>query len=79
MNFATRLLRFEKAAAQWHHEVGKLCSKSSSHAAALASDGARQSPRGESEPPAETLGPLGIADRLNWLKAKKRRRKTSRQ
>ena len=33
---------------------------------------------GESEPPAATLGPLGRADRLNWL-AKKRRRNTSNQ
>ena len=32
----------------------------------------------ESEPPAATLGPLGRADRLNWL-AKKRRRNTSNQ
>jgi hypothetical protein len=42
----------------------------------LPSDGARQSPRGESDPPADTLGPFGIAERLNWLKPKKRCRKT---
>ena len=48
-------------------------------AAALESEGARQSPRGDSEPPAETFGPFGMADRLNWLKAKKRRRNTSSQ
>jgi hypothetical protein len=39
-------------------------------ATAFPSDGARQSPRGESEPPADTFGPLGIAERLNWLEAK---------
>ncbi len=32
-----------------------------------ASEGIRQSPRGEREPPATTLGPFGSADRLNWL------------
>ena len=41
---------------------------SSSHTVAGISDGARQSPRGDSDPPWETLGPLGIAERLNWLK-----------
>ena len=46
--------------------------RSASQAAAEASDGIRQSPRGDNEPPATTLGPLGIADRLNWL-AKNRR------
>ena len=42
----------------------------SSHVAAWASLGMRQSPRGErlTEP---TLGPSGMQDRLNWL-AKKR-------
>jgi hypothetical protein len=39
---------------------------------ALPSEGARQSPRGESEPPAETFGPFGRAERLNWAKPKKR-------
>lgn len=38
---------------------------SSSQVRADMSDGARQSPRGDSDPPADTLGPLGIADRLN--------------
>ena len=33
------------------------------------SEGARQSPRGDSDPPAETFGPFGRAERLNWLKA----------
>ena len=42
----------------------------------VASDGIRQSPRGDSEPPATTFGPLGSAERLNWL-AKKRWTKTS--
>ena len=50
-----------------------------SQALALPSDGARQSPRGDSEPPALTFGPFGIAERLNWLNAKKRRRNTSSQ
>jgi len=31
------------------------------------SEGARQSPRGDNAPPADTLGPFGIAERLNWL------------
>jgi hypothetical protein len=38
---------------------------------AVASDGARQSPRGDSDPPVTTFGPLGRADRLNcevWKK-----------
>src|SRR5215217_76075 len=50
---------------------------SSSHTVASESLGARQSPRGESEPPEPTFGPLGIAERLNWLVLKKRHRKTS--
>jgi len=36
------------------------------------SDGARQSPRGDSEPPEETWGPFGMAGRVNWLVAKNR-------
>jgi hypothetical protein len=40
---------------------------SSSQIRADRSEGARQSPRGDSEPPADTFGPLGIAERLNWL------------
>src|SRR6187431_2778102 len=55
---------------------GTLASSSASHARDPASDGIRQSPRGDSEPPATTLGPLGMAERLNWL-AKKRLTKTS--
>jgi len=39
---------------------------------ALPSEGARQSPRGDRDPPVTTLGPLGRADRLNWLVWKKR-------
>ena len=41
--------------------------------------GIRQSPRGESAPPEVTFGPLGTAERLNWLVWKKRRVKTSSQ
>ena len=40
-------------------------SRSASQARAFASDGIRQSPRGESDPPAETFGPFGRAERLN--------------
>jgi hypothetical protein len=43
---------------------------SASHTAAFPSDGARQSPRGLNDPPWDTLGPFGIADRLNWAKPK---------
>ena len=49
------------------YSSGTSRSISSSQARADMSDGARQSPRGDSEPPCDTLGPLGIADRLNWL------------
>ena len=56
---------------------GRLRRSSSSQGAAVASDGARQSPRGERAPPAETFGPFGSAERLNWAKAKKRQRKIS--
>ena len=44
-------------------------SSSSSQMRALPSEGARQSPRGESEPPAATFGPFGMAERLNWAEA----------
>jgi hypothetical protein len=47
-------------------------SRSASQVSADASLGARQSPRGESEPPEEIFGPFGAADRLNWLITKKR-------
>jgi len=59
------------------HQPRGTFSRSASQTVALPSDGARQSPRGDSEPPADTFGPFGIALRLNWLKAKKRRRNTS--
>jgi hypothetical protein len=52
---------------------------SSNQTVASESLGARQSPRGESEPPEPTFGPFGIAERLNWLIWKKRKRKTSSQ
>ncbi len=54
-------------------------SRSRSHAAAVPSEGARQSPRGESDPPWETFGPFGSAERLNCAKAKKRWQKNSSQ
>src|SRR2546429_317281 len=50
--------------------------RSASQAEALPSAGARQSPRGESEPPEPTLGALGMALRLYWLIWKKRLRNT---
>src|SRR5688572_30646955 len=58
------------------HHPGTLRSSSSSQTSASESLGARQSPRGESDPPEPTLGPLGTAERLNWLVWKKRKRKT---
>ena len=53
-------------------------SRSSSHATRLASLGILQSPLGLMVPPLLTFGPLGSADRLNWL-AKKRVKKTRSQ
>ena len=49
---------------------------SSSHGAALESLGMRQSPRGERAAEV-SLGPLGMAERLNWLVTKKRFANTS--
>src|SRR3954470_14915787 len=48
-----------------------------SQASALPSEGARQSPRGESDPPEPTFGALGMALLLYWLVWKKRLRKTA--
>ena len=45
----------------------------------MPSDGARQSPRGDRLPPPDTFGPFGMAERLNWLKPKNRRRNSSSQ
>src|SRR5215471_2417399 len=59
-----------------HSVSGTFVSSSSSQTLAVASEGARQSPRGDSEPPDEILGPLGRAERLNWLSSKKRYRNT---
>ena len=47
------------------HFSGTLSNNSASQTSALASEGARQSPRGESEPPEEIFGPFGSAERLN--------------
>ena len=52
-------------------------SSSASQTSGLPSDGARQSPRGDSEPPEEIFGPLGRAERLNWLVKKRRRNSAS--
>src|SRR3954466_9707794 len=54
---------------------GTFASSSFSHVADVTSDGIRHSLLGDRAPPATTFGPLGSAERLNWL-AKKRRRKT---
>ena len=58
--------------------MGTSRSSSASQIVPNASLGISQSPRGESDPPDETLGPFGIAERLNWL-AKKRLMNTSSQ
>ena len=50
-----------------HYSSGTSRSISSSQVRADMSDGARQSPRGDSDPPCDTFGPFGNADRLNWL------------
>ena len=55
-----------------HSPFGTLASSSASQVSACESLGARQSPRGESEPPDATFGPFGMAERLNWLVWKKR-------
>ena len=67
----------ERAASQLFSMSGTLRRSSSSQRRAFPSDGARQSPRGESEPPEVTFGPFGDAERLNWLVVKKRNRKVS--
>ncbi len=54
-------------------------SRSASHRSADVSDGARQSPRGDSDPPRTTFGPLGSAERLNWAKPKNRLQNTASQ
>ena len=54
---------------------GTLASSSAIQTLALPSDGARQSPRGESDPPEDIFGPFGATDRLNCDVAKKRCRK----
>ena len=46
---------------------GTFLRNSSSHTVASESLGARQSPRGLSEPPEPTFGPFGRQLRLNWL------------
>ncbi len=54
---------------------GNTRSSSASQTAAGAIGRCAPSPRGESEPPEEIFGPLGTAERLNWLVRKNRRRK----
>jgi len=55
----------------------RVAPRSASQTADPLSDGARQSLRGDSDPPKPTFGALGSAVRLNWLRRKKRSRKTS--
>ena len=62
-----RLIDLEVVRPAGNYSSGMSCSISSSQACADMSDGARQSPRGDSAPPWDTLGPLGSAERLNWL------------
>src|SRR5205085_2613819 len=52
--------------------LGTFSRNSVSHTSASESLGARQSPRGESEPPDPIFGPFGMAERLNWLVLKNR-------
>ena len=52
---------------------------SASQVVAEPSLGARQSPRGDSDPPDPTFGAFGIAERLNWLVWKNRSRNTPSQ
>ncbi len=54
--------------AEWLPRQGTLRCSSSSQTFAATSLGARQSLRGERDPPDPTFGPLGNAERLNWLK-----------
>ena len=58
---------------------GTFACSSSIQTVAGESLGARQSLRGDSEPPEPTFGPFGIAERLNWLPWKNRLRNTSSQ
>jgi hypothetical protein len=58
-------------------QAGVLASSSASQASGLASEGMRQSPRGDSAPPEEIFGPLGTAERLNWLAKKRVRNRRS--
>src|SRR5688572_13814763 len=58
---------------------GTLSRSSASQTVAGESLGARQSLRGDSEPPEPTFGPLGMAERLNWLVSKNRSTNTSSQ
>ena len=77
----SELLQFSHHVAYWRvrpvrfQTSGTLAFNSSSQTRALPSDGARQSPRGDSEPPDDIFGPFGSAERLNWLIAKNRNRK----
>src|SRR5437899_6552735 len=58
-------------------QPGTFSRSSLSQTVASESLGARQSPRGESEPPEPTFGPVGMAPRLNWLIWKNRNKNTS--
>src|SRR5947209_522854 len=66
----------EQHRANTRFPYGTFLSNSSTHTSGPLSLGARQSLLGESDPPDPTLGPLGIAERLNWLVPKNLCRKT---
>jgi hypothetical protein len=54
-----------------------LAANSANQTLAFASEGARQSPRGDNEPPEDIFGPFGSAERLNWLAKNLRRNSAS--
>jgi hypothetical protein len=62
-----RRARFTRALRRPRGGAGTLARSSSIQTVAGESLGARQSLRGDNEPPEPTFGPFGIAERLNWL------------
>src|SRR6267378_7945773 len=70
---SARLLRVRRPAVR-PDQSGTFSRRSLSQTVASESLGARQSPRGESDPPEPTFGPFGMALRLNWLIWKNRNR-----
>jgi hypothetical protein len=74
-HFSTR----RRSTRQRTNKLQGTLSSSANHAAADESLGARQSPRGDNDPPELTFGPFGMAERLNWLVSKKRFKNTPSQ